>query len=160
MGSGKTTTAEQIAQKSGRKFIDIDKEIVKKEQKSINRIFREKGEEYFRDLETEALKSLDPSKYLIIATGGGTPIRKINREIMKDKGYIIYLYATPETLARRLEGDKQRPLLKGEPILKKLTNLLDERGEFYKDYNFKVDVNELTPLQAAKEIIQITKKEN
>ncbi len=157
MGSGKTTIGKLVAQRLGRPFIDLDKEIEKKENRSINDIFDQDGEEYFRQVEAEVLKSLQPERYMVVATGGGIILNEANRQEMKDKGHIIYLNVPIEKLASRLNEDYERPLLKNKEKEESLLELNKERQPLYRDGAYELDTGNLTPLQAAKEIVEVVK---
>lgn len=159
MGSGKTTVGELAARKLSRKFVDLDKLIEHGTKTSINEIFERYGEETFRNIETKVLENLPMEEKLVIATGGGTILRKKNRELMKEKGAIIWIDVPIEQLARRLEGDSQRPLLKGEKTIQEtLEEIMANREEFYKDCTIHLDAESLTPLQVVLEISKELKK--
>lgn len=157
MGSGKSTVGKLLARNLSYPFIDTDHEIVKREKRSINKIFETDGEDYFRNLETQVLKDLDPSSKMIVATGGGIVLRSENREIMSNKGIVFFLDTPVEQIAKRLEGDTERPLLKNSPLEERLNTLLDQRYEFYKDKSIRLDADMLTPFQAVNVIKKILK---
>lgn len=156
MGSGKSTVGAIVARKLGRPFIDLDKYIEKKEGKKINQIFKEQGEDAFRKMETEALLNL-PEKKAVIATGGGVVLKEENRKIMKDLGAVLFLDIPPEKLAKRLSNDNSRPLLRGKNKEEELKKILEVRGPMYQDCTYRIDAEDLTPLQAAQEVIHFMK---
>ena len=103
MGSGKTTFGKWISRKYGYSFCDTDEYIEKKEKTTINDIFASKGEAAFRDMETETVKEFaDSLKKCVVSVGGGLPVRKENREILKSIGTVVYLKASEEELCKRL----------------------------------------------------------
>lgn len=125
MGSGKTSVGRELSLFLKIPFLDLDEYIEKKLKTSIYNIFEEKGEEYFRKLETDTLREvflLFPQ--LILSTGGGIVLKEENRRLMKENSKIIYLKGSFEILMRRLEIEeeyKKRPLLKkGKEELLKL----------------------------------------
>ena len=131
MGSGKSTYGRLIANKLGRNFIDTDHYIEKKEGRSISDIFSDDGEEYFRDLETEVLQELMKNTTpTVLSLGGGTPLRKENRELMKD-GYTIFLKVSAKEAFERLKNDTERPLLKVADPKGKIEELLNQRNPIY-----------------------------
>ncbi len=135
MGSGKTHWGKIWASVYSFTFIDLDEVIEKKEGKSIADIFDIKGEDYFREIEAEALRSFDDLENTIIACGGGTPCFYENMEWMNAKGTTIYLYSNPqEILLRVLSEQDKRPLIKkmnkGE-LLFFIEQKLKERADFY-----------------------------
>ena len=84
MGSGKSSLGKKLAKSLDKKFIDTDKEIEKKENKTINEIFENNGEKYFREKEKEFLKSIPNSLNMVIATGGGIITDQENREKLNE----------------------------------------------------------------------------
>jgi len=115
-------------------FCDTDALIVEKEKKSINDIFSENGEPYFRELETEIVKDLIKSRHnTVVSVGGGLPLKPENRELLKKLGTVVYLRTSVEELTKRLAGDTTRPLLAGGNIREKITHLMDMRLSDYLD---------------------------
>ncbi len=90
-GSGKSTAGKAIAEKLGRKFFDTDEIIAGRAGISISEIFEKYGEEYFRNLETETVKSLAAENGAVIATGGGVVMKKKNEELLKMNGRIVFI---------------------------------------------------------------------
>lgn len=132
MGSGKSTVGGKAARAFDFRFLDTDVLIEEKEGCSISDIFAEKGEDYFRSLETQTIKELlFAPRGMVIATGGGLPIRKENAEILKELGIVVYLKCTVEMLLERLTGDKMRPLLAEGNLEEKIKTMLAERGPIY-----------------------------
>ncbi len=135
MGSGKSTYGRILSKEFLLPFIDTDKEIERKEGSSISRIFEEKGEEYFRDLETAFLRELSESdvcKGGVVSLGGGMPVREENRALMRKSGTVVYIKASRELLKERLrERSAKRPLLKGESVDEKVDSLMDAREDLY-----------------------------
>ncbi len=134
MGSGKTTLGKWIAREHGYTFLDTDDMIEEEQQRSINDIFAKEGEEYFRDLETDMIRSLaDRDDKVVISVGGGLPIREANRELMRHVGKVVYLRTTVDELEKRLKGDTKRPLLAGGNVREKIISLMDKREALYLD---------------------------
>ncbi len=132
MGCGKSSVGKALADAMGIPFVDTDGMIEEQAGRKINDIFREDGEEYFRELETSVLKQLlSAQERKVIAVGGGLPVREINREYLKRLGTVVYLLAKVETLTGRLEGDDTRPMLRGGELKKRIETLMDARGELY-----------------------------
>ena len=134
MGVGKTTYGKAIAKVFGMEFIDSDEFIEESEGTDVRSIFRQKGEEYFRELEKTAVESLSKRKGLVIATGGGIVKKEENMKALKSLGIIVYLEASAEQIMKNLEGDLSRPLLDGGNKLEKITELLKERRPLYEKY--------------------------
>ncbi|WP_054739230.1 shikimate kinase [Cellulosilyticum ruminicola] len=110
MGSGKTTVGEALAKKMGWNWVDLDAEIVKGEKNSIANIFAEKGEGYFRRLETQYLSKVLEEPKTIISTGGGVVVTPENIEMLV-KNNTVYLNWEFDTLYERIASDKARPLV-------------------------------------------------
>src|SRR5690349_16985641 len=113
MGSGKTTIGKVIASKKDMKFIDMDLEIERIEKKSINQIFIENGERYFREKESKLLQKLCLLENTIISTGGGIVESKCNIEILKRQPCVIWLDANESTIENNIRNEiDKRPKLK------------------------------------------------
>ena len=103
MGSGKSTIGNLLSKKMGMAFIDLDAYIEKKENKSVSQIFADSGEEYFRQLEKNAVKELAYKKSVILATGGGTLTFQENVDVLRNADNKIILLDLPvEVVEQRL----------------------------------------------------------
>jgi len=112
MGCGKSTIGRELARKLNFMFVDLDEYIVENQERSIQQIFNEEGEDGFRDIERDELAKLSGLFDTVIATGGGTPCFHDNLDWMNATGASIYLKTPPEILAARLVPEKQhRPLI-------------------------------------------------
>ncbi|MDR1327948.1 MAG: shikimate kinase [Heliobacteriaceae bacterium] len=145
MGSGKTTVGNALAKQLGRTFIDTDAEIEKDTGMTISQIFQTRGEPYFRKLESEKIASL-PSGGLVISLGGGAFENPETREILLTNSTVIYLKASPETLAQRLNNSTDRPLAD------KLPELLQHREPNYAKARITIDTTDKSPDNIVKEI--------
>lgn len=133
MGSGKSSVGKELSKRLGIKLLDSDDCIEKQKQKSINDIFRDEGEESFRDIESEFLKEMALSKEgFILSTGGGMPCFNDNAKMIKETGVSVYLMASPDSILERLKNDTSRPLLKEGNKLEKIKSLLSGREDYYK----------------------------
>lgn len=97
-GCGKTTVGRELAQLSGKPFVDLDEEIVRRAGKSIPDIFREEGEAAFRELESQVLADICARSGQVIATGGGAVLRAENRAAMRRTGWVYFLCRNLEEL--------------------------------------------------------------
>jgi len=109
MGAGKSTIGRRLARRLGWKFIDLDAEIERREQRPIAEIFRENGEPHFRSLERTCLKELSDTRKAVIALGGGTFIDAENRDVAEKTGLTVWLKASFSILADRVRIDGTRP---------------------------------------------------
>jgi shikimate kinase len=135
-GTGKSTVGRILAERSGRAFLDCDREIEARSGRSIRRIFVESGELAFRDWEERALAELTAeSRGAILATGGGAVLREANRRRLRDYGFITWLTADAAELARRLEADgpglAERPALTAAGTLEEIAHVLAARAPMY-----------------------------
>ncbi|MGI6710706.1 MAG: shikimate kinase [Bacilli bacterium] len=126
-GSGKTTLANQLALKTGKRIVDIDFEITEAESSTITDVFNKKGEKYFRDLETKIIKEQSTSSGIIIATGGGAVLKEENMDALKANGLLIYVDRDIENIIL----DDKRPLSQTKEDLKRIYN---ERKDLYEKY--------------------------
>ncbi|MDE6597455.1 MAG: shikimate kinase [Clostridia bacterium] len=154
-GSGKTTVATAL-ESLGKKVVDTDAEIVKKHGE-ISQIFAKHGEEYFRNLETEAVREVSALSDIVISTGGGCLLRSENVSLLKRNGKIVYLRTQPQTLIKRVEGNSDRPLLQGGAA-EKINALYAARKSVYEGAaDITVDTDDLSPKQIAEKILELTK---
>ena len=149
MGAGKTTVGKELVKK-GFELIDTDAYI------EASDIFAQKGEDYFRQAETKALKTLlVQDKQFVISCGGGMPLREENRKLLKKLGMVVYLRIQPETVLARLKGDTTRPLLKGDDSGERVRTLMKQREAHYlSGADFVLDVDQKTPGELAEEIFK------
>lgn len=131
MGTGKSTVSAQLKKMLGMKEIDTDALIVEQEGMTISDIFAQKGEEAFRNMETDLLRRLKDEKNLIVSCGGGMALRDENATIMKEAGTVVWLTATPETILKRVKNDDSRPLLRGNKNVEFIGDLLEKRRPKY-----------------------------
>ncbi len=158
MGAGKTCVGKALSALTGKEFVDTDEQIAKAHG-VVTEIFRNHGEAYFRDLETQTAEEFSKRENLIIATGGGFVLREKNVSFLKEKGVIVFLQASEQTLIHRLLTDTDRPLLKDGDVSQKIRSLLLDRTPVYeKIADYTVVVDDKTVEETAKEIINIIDK--
>lgn len=135
MGSGKTYIGQKLAARLEYDFIDLDEFIEKEEGIPIAKIFEEKGETHFRNLEGISLKKLVQCEKVVVATGGGTPCFFDNMAWMNTHGFTIFLNAPLEILLDRLKNEQaHRPLIAERPEEEWaafIGHLLEHRKPFY-----------------------------
>ena len=143
MGAGKTTIGKLLAKKLKKTFFDTDHEIEKKLGVKVSVIFELEGEEGFRKRETQMIDELSSKKDIILATGGGAVLSEKNRAFLKERGKVIYLKAKPQSLAKRIALDKNRPLLQQGNMLDTLNQLYKDRHPLYLNVaSFVVDTGQ------------------
>lgn len=131
MGCGKSTIAGMMKKMFGMDVVEMDQIISEREEMSIPDIFADKGEEYFRNLETELLVELQSRRNVVISCGGGVPMRECNVEAIKKSGRVVLLTASPETILKRVQGNHDRPLLEGKKNVAYIEELMEKRREKY-----------------------------
>jgi shikimate kinase len=159
MGSGKSVTGKCLAQYAGYSFVDLDERIQEKLGRSINEIFENEGEGFFREQETAALKETAAAGNCVVATGGGAVLRPENIEMMKRSGKIIFLETSLGVLWERVKTKKDRPLLKGQDPLKNLEKIFsDRRAAYEKSADLKVNSDGKTAEAVAHDIMALLKQ--
>lgn len=131
MGAGKTTIGRILARKLGLRFVDSDHEIEARTGASIPWIFEIEGEQSFRRREADVIRELTAQPDLVLATGGGAILNPDNRAYLKQRGTVIYLRATVNSILQRTAHDKNRPLLQTADPRKKLEELMATRDPLY-----------------------------
>lgn len=157
MSSGKTTLGKKLARALNYRFVDLDKLIESDQGMEISSIFAQKGEAYFREVESRILKETSAQRGIVLASGGGTPCFFDNMQVIKQMGVSIFLDVPAEDLARRIEnhGKDDRPILSGtSSLVETLRNRITDRLSYYQQADFtlkgEIDVSHLlgviTPL--------------
>jgi shikimate kinase len=133
-GSGKSTVGRQLAKRLGVSFIDSDVAVEQRLGCSIREYFEREGENSFRDVEEAAIAELTRVTYQgVLSTGGGTVLRKSNRENLRTNSYVVYLRSSPEEVFKRLRNDRNRPLLQVGDPLQRLRDLFAARDPLYRE---------------------------
>ena len=155
MGAGKSTIAKTLVQKLGFPLIEMDEQIVKEQGMPISQIFEEKGEPYFRELETGLIRSLTLDHPAVVSCGGGVAMRQVNVDSMKERGRIVFLTATPETIYGRVKNSTDRPILNGHMNVEYIAELMEKRRPMYeKAADLSVATDGRTKEEIADEIIR------
>ena len=150
MGCGKSTAGKLLAKKLECGFTDMDDYIIEKQGMSIPQMFAEKGEEFFRTAETEAVKEL-ASANGVIACGGGAMLKKINSEIANENGVVVYIDIDFESCYERIKDCTNRPIVANN-TKEQLKAIYDGRVPVYKEHSaLSVDGNG-TPQEIAEKI--------
>ena len=133
MGVGKSAIGRKVAKELGFKFIDSDHEIETKVGKKIPQIFESEGEARFRQYEREFIESGHPETNCVISTGGGLVVQPGMKDLLKEKGVVICLFASVESILERTSRNSNRPLLQVENPEERIRSLLAEREPIYMD---------------------------
>lgn len=154
MGVGKSTIAKSLAKKLSFDFIDIDEIIEKKEGCSINDIFKNKSEIFFRKLESKiTLQELEKSGS-VVSLGGGAFLNKSIRQSVKNSSISFWIDISLDTLIKRLKKTKKRPLLANKDLNKVVSKIYLERKKTYNQADFKVKCDFLKKNEIVKKILE------
>lgn len=167
MASGKSTVGPILANTIGWEFFDLDRLIEQEESLSIKEIFAEKGEDYFRGVETEMLKRVCKLNQYIISLGGGTIASEENLALIKESGFLVYLESSPEATYKRLRFKRDRPALlfdgEDEPtkseFINKIESLLKQRLRYYNLADIKINTDNAPVGKTVDRLASIIKKE-
>ena len=154
MGVGKSTVSDYLSKILASPQVEMDQVIVNKEHMSINKIFEEYGEEYFRNCETNLLIELQKKNNQIVSCGGGVAMREINVREMKKNGRVVLLTASPETILERVKDSDERPLLRGRKNTEYISELMEIRRPKYRAAaDIIVDTDHKNVEEIAEEIV-------
>lgn len=145
MGSGKTTIGKLLAKALDMKHIDIDKEIIRIENRTIAEIFEQDGESYFRDLERKIIAKESAENNIVISTGGGAIIDNNNIKSLQETSFVVYLNCDIDCIYERVKRRKNRPLLQTKNVYERLIELYEKRKFLYKiSCDYSVEINSET----------------
>ncbi len=158
MGVGKTTLGKLVAKNQDLEFIDTDANIEDKNSMTINEIFEQKGENFFRlEEKKEILNSLS-KQGCVIALGGGAFMNKTIRESVLKNAISVWLDIDLKILNQRLKWNQKRPLLKKYNNQKKLNELYEQRKNIYQLANHKIVCDKLNKEDIVNRIIRLYEK--
>lgn len=154
MGAGKSTVAKELVKCLDARLVEMDQRIEEEQGMAITEIFEKHGEPYFRDLETELLRTLAQEEKLVISCGGGSVLRDENAAIMKERGCIVLLSATPETIYERVKNSTNRPILNGNMNVEYIRGLMEKRrGRYESVADVRIETDGKTIGEICEEIL-------
>jgi shikimate kinase/3-dehydroquinate synthase len=156
MATGKTRVGQEVAERLGRPFVDMDVVIERRAGKPIPRIFAQDGEGAFRQMESALCEELSSQRALVIATGGGALVDPANRAVMMQGGTVVCLTCDVNEILRRADahGDTDRPLLDVADRRHEIERLLDLRQEAYSAIPWQVDTTGLSVGEVVTRVIR------
>ena len=158
MGVGKSTIGKNLANKLKYNFIDIDKLIETIEKTSINLIFKNKGENYFRKIENKITLEKLKKNNSVISLGGGAFLNKVIRENAKKTSISFWLDINTDLLVKRLNKTQKRPLLYKKNISDTIKKIYLERKKIYNEADHRIKCNFLTSEEIVNKIFKLYEK--
>tara|TARA_Y200000002_G_C22477337_1_gene577260 strand:+ start:70 stop:564 length:495 start_codon:yes stop_codon:yes gene_type:complete len=158
MGAGKSTIGKILAKKLNYNFIDVDKLIEAKEGSSINLIFKNKSESYFRRIENNLTLSELKKNNSVISLGGGAFLNNTIRKSVKKSSISFWLDISVDELIKRLKKSKQRPLLFKKNINETVKKIYFERKKIYNEADFRIKCGSFKSGEIASKIINFYEK--
>ncbi len=156
MGCGKSTVGLALADRLGWNFVDLDQAIERQEAETISNIFATRGEEEFRRIESDVLKTnvnaVTRGRANVVALGGGTFQSKANIELVTNHGVPIWLDCPFEMVERRITGQNHRPLAR-DP--EKFRALYDTRRAIYAQAEYRIEVSSDDPQNTVDQILAL-----
>ena len=158
MGVGKSTVGKNLAQKLSYNFVDIDRTIESREGSTINLIFKNKSESYFRKIENEISLEKLKKKNTVISLGGGAFLNKSIRREIKNTSVSFWLDVDVSELIKRLKKTKKRPLLYNKNLSVTVNKIYLERKKTYSEADFRIKCNFLGPDKIVDKILKLYEK--
>lgn len=160
MGAGKTTLGRQLARHLKRDFFDLDHELEARCGVSVATIFDIEGEQGFRRRESMELDICSRRPTIVLATGGGAILSEKNRNMLSQRGTVVYLRASASELYKRLERDKTRPLLQTANPQQRIADLVKQREPLYEQTADIIFETGSAPVHlAAKQLLNVLKEQ-
>ena len=158
MGVGKTTIGKNLAKKLNYNFIDVDKIIEAKEGLSINLIFKNKSEGYFRKIESEITLSELKNEKSVISLGGGAFLNNVIRRKAKKLSISFWLDLPLDQLVKRLKKNTNRPLLFKKNIAETAKKIYFDRKKIYNEADYRIKCGSLKPNEIVSKILNLYEK--
>lgn len=158
--SGKTTVGKIAAVEIGLPFIDADHVFEKEMGLPPGTYIRRFGEERFRFHESRLLRSLVNENPAVIATGGGVVLKPMNRSLLQQSGFVVWVDVPAPMLLLRLQENFDRPLIEEPPTYSEVERILEERKPFYQKCHYRVENAYVPPKRVALEVVQHYNKWN
>ena len=158
MGVGKSSIGKILAKSLNYNFVDVDKLIEKKEGTTINLIFKNKGEKYFRKIENDISLIELKKANSVISLGGGAFLNNTIRKTTKKFSISFWLDVSIDELIKRLKKSNKRPLLFKKNISETVKKIYFERKKIYNEANYRIKCNSLKAEDIAKKVLSIYEK--
>lgn len=158
MAVGKTTVGRHLASRLDFTFHDTDQVIESRAGADISWIFELEGEERFRDREQQVIEEFTLRDGVVLATGGGAVLREGNRNLLRERGIVVYLRSDVDLIIERTRSDRRRPLLQVDDVRERIVTLTTERGPLYESVaHVAITVDRRPPKAIAADIYHLLK---
>jgi len=157
MGTGKTVVGKLLARSLNREFVEMDEIIEKNAGQEIVDIFAQKGERYFRELESKLLETISARTGLVVSCGGGLICNDTNLKVLKATGRVFLLRASAATIYGRIRKQNHRPLLNVDNPQERIAELLAKREPYYGQADCEIDTEGVSPEEVAEKIMTFLK---
>ena len=158
MGVGKSTIGKNLAKKLKYNFVDIDKIIEEKEGSSINLIFKNKSEDYFRKIESDITLLELKKENSVISLGGGAFLNNLIRKKTKTSSISFWLDVPIDELIKRLKRNRQRPLLLKKNVSETVKKIYFDRKKIYNEADFRIKCGSLNKNEIISKILNLYEK--
>ena len=158
MGVGKSTIGKNLAKKLKYNFVDIDRLIEKRERTSINLIFKNKSENYFRKIESEITLQELKKNSSVISLGGGAFLDKSIRASAKKTSITFWLDVNEDELIKRLSKSKKRPLLYKKNMSDTIKKIYLDRKKIYSEADYRIKCSFLSSEEIVDKILELYEK--
>lgn len=153
MGTGKSRIGWELSRALALHFVDTDKLITRVVGKTIPEVFEQEGEGYFRACEAEVVERVTRLDHAVVSLGGGTFIHEANRRTLLERGPVVVLWASPETVYQRTRHS-ERPLLRTPDPLSRIRTLMDEREPLYRQGTIHVHSDGRPAEEIVEEVVE------
>jgi len=153
MGCGKSSVGQLVAEQLQFAFLDTDAWIEQKAGMIISQVFEAHGEAAFRKLESNMVRELATRRHTVIATGGGLGANADHLAALKEHALVLFLWASPEVIWRRVRHHSHRPLLQGPDPLATIQALLAEREPVYRQADVLVNTEQRPLREVAQQVL-------
>ncbi len=159
MAAGKSTVGRRLAERTGFPFVDLDEAVEELAGRPIPDIFREEGEDTFREMEARVTRRLDAVRRVVVAAGGGWMARPQLRDRWPHAAR-VWLQVSPEAVLERIGDDlESRPMLDPGSPLRSIRAILEARRADYARAEYRVETDRLDPAEVARMVAEMLEGE-
>lgn len=160
MGTGKSAVGRRVAYRLKLAFMDSDREIEHQAGKPIPKIFADEGEVAFRAMERRFVEGGHPATGHVVSCGGGLVVQDGLLEMLKERGVVVCLFASIETIIERTCKNENRPLLSVDDREARIRELLEERTPIYRSAGTGITTENRTITDVVAHVIRVYETES